>query len=107
MNAKFNSLKIIRLRADFNIAGGTLEADAAFVNTETGETHGWTKSGGSPWGKDTQDAMASLKELLERDLQRVHFDGGDDVTSQTEGSTGLQPEGGGLGERLSAEPKSV
>lgn len=106
MSAKFNNLKIIRLRADFNIAGGNLEADAAFVNTVTGETHGWTKSGGSPWEKDTQDAMTILKELMERDLQRIHFDDATD-TVQSGSATGLQPEGGGLGELLSSEPKSV
>lgn len=75
----------------------TLVADAAFVNTKTGATHGWTKGEGTIWSEETKAAAAALEACVERDMARQHFG-----SLPTElGSTVPGQPAQGLGEHLS------
>ncbi len=79
-NAKFDSISVGEFSGSF--LGSTLafEAKAAFVNSKTGDTHGWTKNGQG----------------------RLHLEGGGEVLVST--STGLpRVSGGGLGEHFSGD----
>lgn len=55
-------------------------ATAAFVNSRTGQTHGST-TGRSGWTEETIQALVRLRECIEADMERVHFEG--DVLSST------------------------
>lgn len=94
---KCNALALFE--GSFNILASKLTVKAAFVDTNTGHTHGWTTGEGTIWSKATMDAMTALKESIELDLAKLHFtDGGTiaEPTAKTEGPAGS----GGIGEHL-------
>ena len=78
-----------------NLLKKTLTAEAAFVNTKTGATHGWTKGEGAIWSEETRAAVAALTAAIERDLARQHFG-----SAETSLPASAQP-ASGLGEHLS------
>lgn len=70
---KFDSITMGDLTADFKKATISLSGVAAFVDSESGQTHGWTKGEGPVWSKDTMLKLQDLKESMERDLAKVHM----------------------------------
>lgn len=58
---------------EINLMDKSMTAEAAFVNTKNGATHGWTKGTGSIWSEDTKAAVATLVALMEQDLAQLHF----------------------------------
>lgn len=95
--AKFDALALGELTVSFLAPGNPqMKAKAAFVNSRTGSTHGWTTAEAGAWGKDTIAKLAELRALLERDLAAIHLDSVDELT----GPTPTSPSGltGGLGE---------
>ena len=100
---KFDGIAIGEFTAIF--LGPTLEftAKAAFTNSKTGETHGWTKH--THWSKNTIAKLQELRAAMEMDLGQEHFEGGGEVLVGPSGATtprGLAPDGG-LGEHLGDE----
>jgi len=75
----------------------SLTARAAFVDTRTGNTHGWTEGTGTIWSEETKRALVALVELMELDLSRLHFLGMPEAPSNIQG---MRTEPGGLGEHL-------
>lgn len=91
--AKFDGMAIGEISINFLSPTVHMEAKAAFVNSETGTTHGWTKS--AQWSPETMRKLQELKELMEQDLAKVHFVGDGGVqTGASEGGRAA----GGLGE---------
>lgn len=86
--SKFDRVMPAEVSIDFRQAGARLEAKAAFINTATGRTHGWTNMTAG-WSKTTYEALRQLQEAMAADLHRVHFDG--EYAPQTSTQDGSQP----------------
>ena len=92
---KFNSLAVATLSADFTKPTVTFSAKAAFVDTKSGVTHGYTDASSSAWSKETMQKLKDLRDSMEIDLGKLHLDG---ITAATR-TKGLDMESG-LGEHL-------
>ena len=104
---KPNAIAIASFEADFiNPPTGKMTAKAAFINTESGASHGWTSH--QIWSPSTLAKLKELKDSMEADLADAHFHEGGDEPGQ-HGPRGLSPTpprqngAGGLGEHL--DPK--
>lgn len=91
---KFNSIAVGELRATFIERVHELSAKAAFVNTTTGTTHGWTTN--TQWSTATLQKLEELRAAMEEDLGRLHFDDAHPETPRHAQDVG------GLGEFLSS-----
>jgi len=94
---RFNGLAAGRIEIDFLRNPIHIEVTAAFIDTETGHTHGWTKGEGAVWSPETRQAIKKLRESMEADLARIHF------TDHATAPPGLARQTGGeggLGEHL-------
>lgn len=70
---RFNGISIGSLNVDMMRQQLHLEATAAFVDADTGETHGWTKADGKIWSKSTMEKLKELTDSMEKDLAKMHF----------------------------------
>lgn len=82
-----------------------VRAKAAFINTRTGDTLGWTTN--AQWSAATRLKLEELKALMEADLAGMYFEGDGGATPTTGPQGGLRfggeepaPAQGGLGEHL-------
>lgn len=101
-NAKFDSIAVGE--GAFSFLGSTLslEAKAAFVNSKTGDTHGWTKN--AQWSPQVIEKLKELRALMEVDLGQLHLEGGGEVlVTTTVAGQGMVRGGGGLAEHLGDE----
>lgn len=103
-SVKFDAVRISGFEVNFLEATPAVTAKAAFVNTQTGATHGWTT--GKRWSNETMDALRILRDHMERDLADQHFEGGGNTSSATISSGSPRDGFQGLGEHLgtSADP---
>jgi len=97
----FDGLVVFTLSADFSQATLSLKARAAFVNTKTGQTHGWTDGDGSMWSRNSMQKLAELRAALEDDLANRHFGGS--VHEEAARAAPVVPPSGGLGEHLNSQ----
>jgi hypothetical protein len=98
---KFDGMAVLEGSFTFLGAQNGLEGKAAFVNVQTGDTHGWTSN--KQWSPEVIAKLKELRALMEVDLGRLHLDGGGDVLVTT--SAAVEPRGmGGLGEHAGAIP---
>lgn len=67
----FDALALTTIEVD--LIEKNLTAKAAFVNTRTGHSHGWTEGSGTIWSEETKVAVAALAASMERDLAKLHF----------------------------------
>lgn len=100
---KFNGLVVAEISVDF--LKSTAKAKAAFINTLTGETHGWTEGSNTIWSEQTKIKLRDLREAMEADLAVVHF--GDAVRPNTPASSSPFPTKDGLGEHLGSDAEQV
>lgn len=91
----FDGLAITTVEAD--TLNKTLSARAAFVDSKTGETHGWTEAQGTVWSEKTKAALAALITSMEQDMGRLHFAS---IPAAPVPDAGSRSEPGGLGEHL-------
>lgn len=96
----FDSMKVLEMWANF--VDSNMHCKAAFVNTKTGATHGWTEGRGTMWSKETKRLLDELKKSMEIDLMKVHFSG----VAAPSGEAGLKT-AGGIGEHLKDDASSV
>jgi hypothetical protein len=90
---KFDGIAVLELSAGLSDPNrAKLQGKAAYVNTVTGQTHGWTSGGPGNWSKETMDLLDALRGSMEKDLANRDFD-----SVQTEMDFG---EIGGLGEHV-------
>jgi hypothetical protein len=98
-HAKFDGMALGE--GTFSFLGATvhLEAKAAFINTKTGDTHGWTKN--TQWSPAVIEKLQELRALMEADLGRIHLqEGGEVLVAGAPTRTPRIVEAGGLGEHL-------
>lgn len=100
---KFDSIAVGEITASFMGPTLSLEAKAAFADSKTGETHGWTKN--AQWSPAVVEKLRELRALMELDLGRLHFEGGGEVLVAP---SNIAPApragvGGGLSEHLGGE----
>lgn len=67
----FDALAMLSLEAGFRPL--SLKGTAAFVNSTTGGTHGWTSANGSIWSNETVELLKQLAQSMELDLAREHL----------------------------------
>lgn len=91
---KFDGIAVVTV--EVNMMEKSMSARAAFVNTKTGESHGFTDGSGHVWSPETKVALANLVALMERDLGSLHFV--DSPANPAAAST--KAETGGLGEHV-------
>lgn len=101
---KFNAIRVAEITLNVAEATSSITAKAAFVNTTTGQTHGWTT--GRSWSEETLQKVRELREAMERDLERLHFEDGASSPTTTSGG-GLRDGFKGLGEELGAVDETV
>ena len=97
-SSKFDRLAIGEMTANFLSVPAVLKAKAAFVDSTTGATHGWTEC--FNWSPATSAKMAELRASMEADLERIHF-----VDGTTTSGSGDQIAHDGLGEALGRVPQ--
>lgn len=98
---KFNALVVAKIEIDFLKNPVHIDVQAAFVNTKTNDTHGWTR-GAPGWSDKTRELINQLRLQMEADLGARHFEGGTSASVDGAASrVGTEPTG--LGEFLGAE----
>lgn len=73
---KFSSLVVKEITAEINGMSVSISAKAAFVDSRTNATHGWTKGEGAIWSENTKAQLLLLQQAIEEDLARAHFTDG-------------------------------
>lgn len=91
-NPVFDGIAIMTVQ--INVLQKGLTSEAAFINTRTGATHGWTKGEATIWSEETKQIAFELVASMERDFARLHF--GTSSEAPAAKSTNI----GGLGEHL-------
>lgn len=69
--AKFNAVSVGEISVNFIEQPSKVLVKGAFINTENGQTHGWTTC--SQWSPDTVEKLRELRMLMERDMAELHF----------------------------------
>jgi hypothetical protein len=69
--ARFDGIALGEMTVSFFGPSVSLVAKAAFVNSETGLTHGSTTH--ERWSPEALEKLSELRALLEREIARVHF----------------------------------
>ncbi len=80
---KFDGLAIGQLSANFTRETLHLEATAGFVDSTTGETHGWTKADGRVWSKETMSKLKELQLSMELDMAKLHLSDADSAVTES------------------------
>jgi hypothetical protein len=99
---KFDGMAVGEITVVFTGLQLQFEAKAAFIDSKTGETHGWTKATAASWSPTTIDKLRELRALMELDLGKLHLEGGGEILVGPPGAvpqTGVAFEGG-LSEHL-------
>ena len=107
---KFNALVIGKIEADFRGQDNPikLEATAAFVNTNTGNTHAWTDPRvPAPWSDNTLEKLNELRRLMEMDLAQLHLASAVTTTGPTKTGDGLHLQSGGIAEHVGTDATQV
>jgi hypothetical protein len=99
---KANALRIAEIQVDYTTPGGTMKAKAAFVNTTSGFTHGWTTH--HVWSQETLKRLADLREAMELDLAKAHFQTTNEASIQTDSDGQTVQSHQGLAEHLGSYP---
>lgn len=100
--AVFDGLVVATLDADFTKATIVLRARAGFVNTKTGQTHGWTDGDGGIWSQRSMQKLAELRASLEEDLAARHLSQSG-FEEESKPKTASSGEPGGLTEHLGSK----
>jgi hypothetical protein len=97
--AKFDGITIGEFTAEFMGPTLHLTAKAAFVNSRSGDTHGWTTN--KTWSPSVIDKLRELKLLMEIDLAAIHLDYVELVSAPiTSTPSHSSREPGGIGEHV-------
>ena len=101
---KFDTIRVAEITVSFLESPAVVTAKAAFVNTKSGATHGWTT--GKRWSDETMAKLVELRELMERDLSVTHFEDGATSSPTTSGGS-VREAFQGLGEHLGTSEEGV
>jgi len=93
---KPDGVRVLELKCSFiNPPSGGLTAKAAFVDSKTGHTHGFTEH--MVWSPDTLLKLRALRDAMELDLQAAHFTDPEESPI----ASVKKEDGGGLADHLS------
>lgn len=95
---RFDGIAVAKIEIDFLKNPVHIEVQAAFVNSKTGDTHGWTR-GGVNFSDKTRTLMLQLRDSMEQDLADRHFTTGGSMSAS---SPARSEQTGGIGEFLGA-----
>lgn len=97
-STKFDAIAVGEFTAAF--IGPTLEfkAKAAFVDSKTGQTHGWTTN--QTWSPPTLAKLHELRALMEADLGAMHLEGGGEVVANAAAPPRIPQVPTGIGEHV-------
>ena len=98
---QFNGLVLASGSFDFTGTGGKLEGKAAFVDTRTGRTHGWTN--GTQWSPETLECLSMLRTAMEGDLAMQHLRGDSALPVAGDTNDDEPAPAGGLAEHLGSK----
>lgn len=98
---KFDGIAVGEIAVSFMGATLTVEAKAAFADSRTGETHGWTKN--TQWPPDVIAKLRELRALMELHLGAIHFQNGGEALVAPAAAAPIMGGHGGLGEHLGGE----
>lgn len=101
---KFDGVAVAEGSFSFLGNGPAIEAKAAFVNTKTGDTHGWTTN--KVWSRATIEKLQELRALMEIDIGQRHLEGGGESLmgpATLAGASGGLREPGGLSAHLAGD----
>ncbi len=104
---KFNEIVLGDISADFKKATISLSGVAAFVDSDTGMTHGWTKGDGPIWSKETMIKLQDLRKAMEQDLAKVHFSERSIQGKGEHAKPGLPFQPMGIGQHIGVDTPSV
>lgn len=102
---KFNAVRVAEITVSVIETPSVISAKAAFVNTETGNTHGWTNC--KSWSPETLEKLRELRECMERDISAIHFVDGAIGPAATTSGGGIRESFKGLGEHLGSSDEPV
>lgn len=95
-NLKADELRIAQLTLDLTKSPVRMEALAAMIDSDTGDTRAWIPCRGNLWSSETQAAMRALLDSMERDVANSALQGGGSASKK-----GLVVPGpGGIGEHV-------
>lgn len=103
--AKFDTIRVAEISVNLLETPALISAKAAFVNTKTGATHGWTTC--KSWSEETVAKLRELRESMERDLANTHFEDGSSSSSPTTSGGSVREGFQGLGEHLGTTEEGV
>lgn len=95
-SVRFDGIAVAKLEIDFLKNPVHIEVQAAFVNSKTGDTHGWAR-GGVNFSDKTRMLMLQLRDSMEQDLAKRHFTAG---ASSRDSLEGQREQTSGIGEFL-------
>jgi hypothetical protein len=90
---KFSSLVVREISAEISVNSITLTGKAAFFDKTSGANHAWTKGEGAIWSKATIEQLQLLASMMEVDLARLHFHGGQSASPLSRGFPSAEPSG--------------
>lgn len=102
--SKFDKVVVAKVGISVIEQPSSLVADAAFVDTTTGATHGQTTC--RTWSATTLSKLRELLESMSADLEATHFADGSEQTT-TMASGGLKSEPQGLGEHFGSGDEGI
>lgn len=103
--ARFNHVAVAEIAVNFLDYPAKVVAKAAFVNGQTGQTHGSTTC--QQWSEVTLQKLRELRAAMEQDLAVLHFADAGPGASSTTGSGSIASQFKGLGEHLGAAGDEV
>jgi hypothetical protein len=71
---KFDGVAVLEGTFSFLASATALTGKAAFTNSRTGDTHGWTQN--TQWSPATIEKLKELRASMEVDLGGLHLEGG-------------------------------
>lgn len=102
---KFDGVACAEGSFNFFGTGPALVSKAAFINTKTGDTHGWTEN--KVWSRATVEKLQELRALMDIDLGVRHLENGGESLAGPEAPAaakgGFGDANSGLGERLGSD----
>ena len=102
---QFDGIAAGEVSMNFMGASFRMTAKAAFVNSKTGQTHGWTTH--ETWSPAIIEKVKELRALLEAEIAQSHFSDVDGARTPGIKFTKESEPPAGLGEHLSANAEPL
>lgn len=95
---EIDALSVGEITVNFITDPLRVEGKAAFLNSQTKSTHGWTRN--TTWSSETMRKLDELKQCMERDLGEIHFTSSEIPQKNAKVADNFFKPEGGIGEHL-------